>query len=83
LFPLNNLPKWMTILTRLDPVTYGVSPVRAVALTASGVPSSTVTALTSITILGWTLPYAAEVGLLLIFGAAMLVVSMAAFRKRD
>lgn len=32
LFPLNNLPKWLTILTRLDPLTYGVDLLRGVIL---------------------------------------------------
>ncbi len=32
LFPLRNLPGWMTWLSRLDPVTYGVDALRRVAL---------------------------------------------------
>src|SRR6266487_2505885 len=28
LFPLNNLPGWMTVLTRFDPVAYGMAPIR-------------------------------------------------------
>jgi ABC-2 type transport system permease protein len=28
LFPLTNLPTWLTVFTRLDPVTYGVDAIR-------------------------------------------------------
>jgi ABC-2 type transport system permease protein len=31
-FPLNGIPLWLTWLTRIDPVTYGVDPLRQVAL---------------------------------------------------
>src|SRR5437899_4127816 len=39
LFPLNGLPSWMTVLTRLDPLAYGVDPLRKVILGGSGVPA--------------------------------------------
>jgi ABC-2 type transport system permease protein len=39
LFPLNNLPTWLTILTTLDPVTYGVDALREVMLGAAGTNS--------------------------------------------
>src|SRR5712691_7072206 len=32
LFPLTNLPGWMTVLTRLDPASYGIDPLRRVVL---------------------------------------------------
>ncbi|MGH3170657.1 MAG: ABC transporter permease [Trebonia sp.] len=28
LYPLNHLPAWLTVLTRLDPLTYVVDPMR-------------------------------------------------------
>jgi ABC-2 type transport system permease protein len=39
LFPLNNLPTWLSILTTLDPVTYGVNALREVMLGIAGVNS--------------------------------------------
>src|SRR5205823_13394684 len=32
LFPLSNLPGWMTALTRFDPVAYGMAPIREAVL---------------------------------------------------
>jgi ABC-2 type transport system permease protein len=39
LFPLDNLPTWLTILTTLDPVTYGVDALREVMLGITGINS--------------------------------------------
>src|SRR5205807_1089792 len=38
MFPVTGLPVWMTALTRIDPLSYGVDPIRRVVLGASGVP---------------------------------------------
>ncbi len=38
LFPLENLPLWLTILTYIDPVTYGVDGIRGALLGASSFP---------------------------------------------
>src|SRR5258708_15837665 len=38
LFPLNNLPGWMTVLTRLDPAAYGIDPLRPLVLSPPGLP---------------------------------------------
>lgn len=32
LFPLDGLPRWLTVLTRLDPLTYAVDPIRRLVL---------------------------------------------------
>lgn len=39
LFPLNNLPTWLSILTTLDPVTYAVGALREVMLGITGMNS--------------------------------------------
>jgi hypothetical protein len=40
LSPLNNLPGWMTVLTWLDPLAYGMAPIRAAVLDGAGVPAA-------------------------------------------
>src|SRR5204862_222420 len=42
LFPLTNLPGWMTFVTRIDPASYGIDPVRRVILSNSGLPSAAI-----------------------------------------
>lgn len=80
LFPLSNLPWWMTALTRIDPAAYGIDPIRRVILGASGVPSA-VTDRLALTVGGQTLPLLAEVGLLLAFGVVMLGIAIWSLRR--
>src|SRR5256886_15492663 len=42
LFPLTGLPGWMTVLTRLDPASYGIDPLRRVVLSNSDLPSAAI-----------------------------------------
>ncbi|HEV3312055.1 MAG TPA: ABC transporter permease [Chloroflexota bacterium] len=82
LFPLNRLPTWLNILTRFDPVAYGVAPIRAVVLGGSGLPATSVDRLTAITIGTWQVPSLVDVGILTAFGAVMLILAMRAFSHR-
>lgn len=84
LFPVSspNLPGFIAVLSRLDPVTYGVSPIRQVLLGNSGLPSAAVTSLTKITILSWQIPMLLQTGILCLFGAAMLGIAMQTFSRR-
>ncbi len=83
LFPLNGLPGWMTVLTRLDPVAYGIAPVRHVLLAGAGVPQGMLDQVAAVSIAGHTVPVLAEAALLLGFGAVMLGVGVYGFRRRD
>ena len=40
LFPIRNTPVWMRILSMLDPITYGVDPLRAVTLRNTASPAA-------------------------------------------
>ena len=83
MFPVNGLPDWMTVLTRIDPVAYGMAPIRAVALDGAGLPSPVVDALSAITIGGHTIPVLGDVAVLLAFGIVFLVIAMRSFGRRD
>jgi ABC-2 type transport system permease protein len=82
LFPLNNLPGWMTVLTRLDPASYGIDPLRRVVLSESGVPSAIIDRL-GLTINGYLLPITLETAIMFGFGAVMLGVAVVMFQRRD
>jgi daunorubicin resistance ABC transporter membrane protein len=41
LFPLQNLPRWMQVLTKINPMTYAVDAIRGVALKGIAITSST------------------------------------------
>jgi ABC-2 type transport system permease protein len=82
LFPLTNLPAWMTVLTRFDPVAYGMAPIRKAVLDGAGVPAAVLDRFTAITIGGYTLPAALDVAVLLVFGAVFLGIAMRVLRRR-
>jgi len=82
LFPLTNLPGWMTVLTRLDPATYGIDPLRRVVLSDSGRSSALVEHF-ALTINGQVLPIPLEAGIVLAFGAVMLTIAVVMFQRRD
>jgi ABC-2 type transport system permease protein len=82
LFPLSGLPGWMTFLTRIDPASYGIDPLRRVVLSDSGLPSAVVDRL-GLTINGHVLAIPLEVGVMLAFGVVLLGVAVVMFQRRD
>ena len=81
LFPLANLPAWLTVLTRLNPATYGIDPIRRIVL-APTLPPGTSDQF-GLTIMGQIVPMWFEALVLVGFGIAMLAVAMRNFRHRD
>ena len=82
LFPVTGLPAWMTVLTRVNPLSYGVDAIRRVVLGASGVPAPVLDRL-SMTIGGQVVPIWVEVAILVAFGMVLLVVALLNFRHQD
>ena len=82
LFPLTaGLPLWMTVLTRLDPASYGIDPLRRIVLGAA-MPQAAVDAL-GLTLFGTIVPIWLEALILLTFGFAMLAMAIRSFQHRD
>ncbi len=82
LFPITGLPGWMTVLTRLDPLTYGVDPIRRIVLDAAGVPGPALDKL-SLAFGGQVVPIALEAAIVLGFGLVMMAISVFNFRKQE
>jgi ABC-2 type transport system permease protein len=82
LFPLTNLPGWMTVLTRIDPASYGIDPLRRVVLSDSGRSSALVDRF-ALTINGQVLAVPLEAGIVLAFGVVMLGIAVMMFQRRD
>jgi ABC-2 type transport system permease protein len=74
-FPLRGLPGWMSALTRMDPVAYGVDPMRRALLGSDLAPG--------IRIGSYHLSTAADVGILAVFAAVMLALAMRAFESQE
>jgi ABC-2 type transport system permease protein len=75
LFPLQGVPLWMEWLSNLDPVTYGVDPMRQIILRET-VPAEFLEMLS-------LHPIAIDVGILLGFGLLFIVPAVWLFGKQD
>jgi len=82
LFPLTNLPGWMTVLTRLNPASYGIDPLRRVVLSDSGLPNALIDRV-GLTIGGQLLAIPLEMGIMFAFGLVMLGIAVVSFQRRD
>ena len=83
-FPLTSLPRWLAVLTRVDPMTYGVDPMRRAVFAHLNVPPAISAALSPGVHWGtWLLPVWFELGLLTTIGLVMLAVAIAQFSRTD
>ena len=81
LFPLVALPLWLTILTRLNPATYGIDPIRRIILAPTLPPGTSGDF--GLTIAGQVVPMWFDALVLVGFGLVMLGVAVRNFRRRD
>jgi ABC-2 type transport system permease protein len=82
LFPVTGLPGWMTALTRVDPLSYGVDPIRRVVLGTSGVPAPVLDNL-AMTLGGHVVPIWLEVAIMLGVGLVLMAIAVVNFRHQD
>ena len=84
MFPASNLPGWLTVLNRIDPLTYAVDPMRRIIFShlhlAPGVQSSLNS---GVTWGGWKVPTMLEVGLIAVMGILMLGIAILEFNHSD
>lgn len=82
LFPLTGLPAWLSFLTRVNPLTYAVDPLRhEVFAHLHASPAMTHRFNPGVTWFGWHVPPVLEVGLVLVLGVGLLGVAIAQFRR--
>src|SRR5579875_3315934 len=83
-FPLSHLPAWLRILTRIDPVSYAVDPMRRVVFGHLRLPATTLHLLNpGITWDGWRVPTLLELALVLVLGLGMLLVAVWEFSRPE
>ncbi|HEV3069595.1 MAG TPA: ABC transporter permease [Streptosporangiaceae bacterium] len=84
LYPLHGLPAWLSVLTRIDPLTYVVGPMRYAVFSHLSLNPLAVHALSpSITWAGWPVPVMLSLGIVAVMGLAMMGVAIAAFSKTE
>ena len=83
LFPLAGLPLWLDILTRLNPLTYAVAPLRSVVFSAQDLPPAALARFPSdVTLFGWPVSIWTELAITVVFPAVFLALAVRGFGRR-
>jgi ABC-2 type transport system permease protein len=84
LYPLNGLPSWLTVLTRIDPLTYIVDPMRRAVFDHLAISPQALNVLSpGVTWAGWVVPLGLSLAMVAAMGLAMLGIAIAEFRKTE
>jgi ABC-2 type transport system permease protein len=84
LYPLAGLPAWLSVLTRLDPLTYIVGPMRDAVFSHLAMPAVFEQHLApGITWAGWLVPLWLSIGIVAVMGLGMMAVAIGEFRKTE
>jgi ABC-2 type transport system permease protein len=83
LFPLSGLPWWLDVLTRLNPLTYAVAPLRTVVFDAQHLPAAALARFPSeVTLFGQALSIWTDLGITVVFVAVFLGLAVRGFGRR-
>ncbi|HKA98552.1 MAG TPA: ABC transporter permease, partial [Streptosporangiaceae bacterium] len=84
LYPLTGLPAWLSILTRLDPLTYVVGPMRHAVFSHLNLSEAAMQAMSpSITWAGWQVPILLSLGIVAVMGLVMMGVAIVTFSRPE
>jgi len=84
LYPLTGLPAWLAVLTRFDPLTYIVDPMRQAVFSHLNLNPLAVHQLApGITWAGWLVPVWLSLAIVAAMGLGMLMVAIIEFRKTE
>ena len=84
LYPLSGLPSWLTVLTRLDPLTYIVDPMRHAVFDHLPIRSAAIAELSpGVTWNGWVVPLGLSLAIVAAMGLGMLFVAIAEFHRTE
>ncbi|MGB2710400.1 MAG: ABC transporter permease [Conexibacter sp.] len=84
LYPVSGLPTWLEVLTRLNPLTYAVDPMRRLVFDHLDISEAARRTLDpGITWFGWRVPSLVEVGVMLALGLAMMALAIVQFARTE
>jgi ABC-2 type transport system permease protein len=84
IFPVSNLPGWLTVLNRIDPLTYAVDPLRRIVFSHLHLSPSVQARLNpGVTWAGWRVPTLLEVAIIGVMGVLMLGIAIAEFSRTE
>jgi ABC-2 type transport system permease protein len=77
-FPVNSVPAWMAVLSKINPVTYGVDAIRQIFL-GSGPAQAGL----GVTVLGHTMTLAEDIAVVGVVGIILLAAAIWAFGRQE
>ncbi|MFG2089565.1 ABC transporter permease [Spirillospora sp. NPDC048824] len=84
LYPLNGLPTWLSVLTRLNPLTYAVDPMRQAVFARLDLSPALQRAFNpGVTWNGWVVPVWLELVIVVGMGVGLMGVAILEFRHSD
>jgi ABC-2 type transport system permease protein len=84
LFPVANLPGWLAVLNRIDPLTYAVDPMRRLVFNHLDISAAARRALDpGVTWWGWHVPALLEVAMVFLLGLGLLSIAIWEFATTE
>lgn len=93
MFPVNNVPAWLEVISKINPLTYGVDAVRQLFLAAQPLPAGLpanmpanlggMQAATGVTVFGHTMDVMDDTLVVAGLGAILLALAVVAFSRQD
>jgi ABC-2 type transport system permease protein len=84
LYPLSGLPAWLSVLTRVDPLTYVVGPMRHAVFSHLSFPAGFSKVLApGITWGGWLVPLWLSLAMVAVMGLGLMGIAIAEFSKTE
>ena len=84
LYPVSDLPTWLGVLNRLNPLTYAVDPMRRLVFDRLDISDAARGTLApGVAWWGWRVPSLVEAGIVLALGLAMLAVAIFRFTRTE
>lgn len=84
MFPLTGLPAWLTVLTRLNPLTYAIDPMRRIMFQALNVSPSVLAVFSpGVTWGDWRVPVSLELAIVATIGCIALIIAIREFNTAE
>jgi ABC-2 type transport system permease protein len=87
-FPVNSVPVWLEVISKINPMTYGVDAIRQIFLgppvtATGGIMGSAAASPLGVTVFGHTMTMLEDILIVIVIGAIFLTLAAWAFGKQD
>jgi ABC-2 type transport system permease protein len=84
LFPIKGLPTWLAVITRINPLTYAVDPLRRVVFAQQHMSAAAQLRFpTGVTLFGYSLPIVVELAIVVAFALVFFVLAIRGFSRAE